>query len=63
MPPIDDWHSGSKKRHRLFADEADRLGDTTGYQIPDLNTFGLQVDTGQMFYLKSIGPTVWAPVT
>lgn len=57
----DDFHTGQKKRHRLFADATDRLADNTGYVIQDVNALGLQVDTGEAFYLKSINPTVWAP--
>ncbi len=55
----DDFHTGQKKRHRLFTDAADRLADNTGYVIQDVNALGLQVDTGEVFYLKSIHPTLW----
>jgi len=61
--PQDTFHAGQGKRHRLFLDAADRLADDTQYVITDLGAFGIQLDSGKAFYLKSIQPTLWAPVS
>lgn len=60
--PQDEFHTGQGKRHRLFIDAADRLADDTQYVLQDLRAFAIQFDTGQAFFLKSISPTLWAPV-
>ncbi len=59
--PIGNYHTGQGKRHQLFADAADRDSDATKYVVQDLNAQSLQIDTGDVFYLQSIHPTVWAP--
>ena len=61
MPIENGWYSGQGQRHRLFADEADRLGDATSYLPSDRGAQGVQLDTGQVFGLASISPISWVP--